>query len=183
MQKTGSLVQYELERMIDYITALIRSHSDKGVIVDSNLLLLWCIGACDERLVASFKRTKTFSVEDYRLLAIILHQFRRVLSTPNILTEVNSFLGQLDTLYKAACFSRFAEHIGRLDERYLASGGIRRTPAFIKFGLTDAAIIRLSARGYLVMTEDLPLAAYIQHLGVPVLNFNNIRPLGWRYLG
>ena len=47
--------------------------------------------------------------------------------------------------------------------------------AFPRFGLTDTAIL-LAAKGkYLVLTDDFPLAQYLQTEAIDVINFNHVR--------
>jgi uncharacterized protein YaiI (UPF0178 family) len=51
---------------------------------------------------------------------------------------------------------------------------------FTKFGLTDCGIINLCREQYLVLTDDLKLANYLQKEGIDTINFNNIRTYGWK---
>ncbi len=46
-----------------------------GIMVDTNILLLFFIGAFDQNLITRFKRTRQFSVEDYATLISIFGLF------------------------------------------------------------------------------------------------------------
>jgi len=54
------------------------------------------------------------------------------------------------------------------------------TDKFSKFGLTDCGIVNVAKDNYLVLTDDLKLASYLQNIGIDTLNFNNIRVYGWK---
>jgi len=73
----------------DYTEQMIQRHRQSGVLVDTNLLLLYFVGLLRPEQITQFKRTSTFSISDFELLSRLLGEFARVLTTPNILTEVN----------------------------------------------------------------------------------------------
>ena len=66
-----------------------------------------------------------------------------------------------------------------MNESYIESRTITNTKNFAKFGLTDCGILNVARGKYLVLTDDLKLANYLQNVGVDAINFNNIRILGW----
>lgn len=51
--------------------------------------------------------------------------------------------------------------------------------AFPRLHLTDAGIMEMAGKGYLVITEDLKLATHLDHLSLDVINFNHVRTYGW----
>ncbi len=86
--------------MADYYIELLKKYYSKGILIDTNLLLIFIIGMCDKNYIATFKRTKTFSSEDYDILFHILQPFCKIITTPNILTEVSNHLGFLEESLK-----------------------------------------------------------------------------------
>ena len=150
-----------------------------GIMVDTNILLLFFIGAFDQDLIPKFKRTKTFSVEDYEVLVRFLSPFYRIATTPHILTEVSNLAGQLREPAKSEYFKKFSSEITLLEEENVASRDVAQTQEFVKFGLTDTGIIHLTKGKYLVLTDDFPLSQYLQSAGVDVVNFNHIRTTYW----
>ena len=90
---------------------LIERYRAKGILVDANLLLLYFIGKFDSRQVATFKRTSQFTAEDFKLLDRLLNQFARIVTTPQVLAEVNSLSGQWGEPARSRYFLRFAEEI------------------------------------------------------------------------
>jgi hypothetical protein len=45
--------------------ALIEKHRSKGVLVDTNLLVLLLVGSINKRRIPEFKRTQSFTIEDF----------------------------------------------------------------------------------------------------------------------
>lgn len=161
--------------MNEYVSQLIQKHSNQGIIIDANLLLLYFVGVFDENLITSFKRTKKYTKDDYYLVINLLDKFQHWVTLPNILTEVSNLSNQLTGYKKDEYFKIFAKGITLLEENYLESQEIAKTKAFNKFGITDAGISMLSSQNYLVLTDDLPLSNYLQGQGVDVINFNHLR--------
>ena len=159
---------------------LIERYSSSGVLVDTNLLLLYFVGSFDETLIPRFKRTVQFLVEDYATLRTFLSFFRTVLTTPHILTEVSNLSSQIAEPAKTDFFDKFSAEIELLEEHYIQSVEASRRDEFAKFGLTDCGIVHLGLESHLVLTNDWRLANYLGENTIPVLNFNHIRLLGWQ---
>jgi rRNA-processing protein FCF1 len=165
--------------MSEIINQLIVRYKQAGIMVDTNILLLYFVGAFDPNLIPRFKRTLQFAVEDHATLIRILRLFDKVVTTPNILTEVNSLSGQLGEPIKSQYFEKFSSGITLLGEECVASREVAQMQEFVRFGLTDTGIIYLTRGKYLVLTDDFRLSQYLQSAGVDVLNFNHIRIAGW----
>lgn len=159
--------------------ALLARYRNKGILIDTNILLLYFVGSVNRERITKFSRTKRFIPEDYDLLIQILNRFQKFVTTPNILTEVSNLANQLGEPDRSQCFSQFAQCTSILDEFYVESQTIAATEKFVKFGLTDCGIVSLVRDKYLVLTDEFPLANYLQSIGVDVINFNHIRLLGW----
>ena len=165
----------------DYFSHLIAQYRSKGLLIDSNLLLLYFIGSFDPERIGTFKRTHSrgFTPDDFDLLLELLMPFSAVVTTPNILTEVSNLSNQLRDDEKRAYYSIFSDTAGLLTERYTESKRICALEHFKKFGLTDSGIISLAKDNYLVLTDDAPLVGYLQSTGIDVINFNHLRSLTW----
>ena len=158
-----------------YIAKMIEKYSKKGLLIDTNLLLLYVIGYYDKKRIERFKRTKIFSPDDYELLIDFLRYFDKIVTTPNILTEVSNLLNQLSGKLKKDNYSCFSEIINSFDEQYTTSAITSQLQHFIKFGLTDSDIIEKAKGKYLVLTDDFKLYNYLAKEKVAVINFNHIR--------
>ncbi|AFZ22340.1 PIN domain-containing protein [Allocoleopsis franciscana] len=165
--------------MKEFIRSLFDNYRQKGILIDTNILLLWFVGTVNRSRISNFNRTEQFTPEDYDSLMQILSYFSKIVTTPNILTEVNSLANQLGEPERSQCFSIFAQGVARLDETYIESRTSASMERFTKFGLTDCGIVNLARNQYLVLTDDLKLANYLQKSGVDTINFNHIRVYGW----
>ena len=96
---------------MDQIRDLLDRYRRKGILIDTNLLLLFVVGSCNVKHIGTFKRTKKFIPADFEALRRMLGNFRRLVTTPNILTEVSNFLGQLPTGIQPEIFSKYSELI------------------------------------------------------------------------
>lgn len=159
--------------MIDGV--VLRRHRASGVLLDTNLLLLYVVGAHDRDLIARFKRTAAFTSEDFQILTDTLDSFAHILTTPHILTEVSNLTGQFAEPLKQAVFRTFAAAIGMLTEFQTPARQISAHPAFPRFGVTDIAILHSSRGECLVLTDDFRLSQYLAHERIDVLNFNHLR--------
>ncbi len=161
------------------IEQLAQRYKQAGIVVDTNILLLYFIGALDREFIPQFKRTRQFTVEDHATLIRILDFFDTVVTTPNILTEVSNLSGQLGEPVRSEYFKKFSSDITLLKEEYVASQDVVAMQEFVRFGLTDAGLIYVTRGRYLVLTDDFRLSQYLQRAGVDVINFNHIRSAYW----
>jgi hypothetical protein len=165
--------------VIELVEQLTARYRQKGVLVDTNLLLLLLIGSFVPELIPAFKRTDNFKREDYELLVLLLEPFEKVITTPNILTEVSNLSNQLGEPRRSLYFEVFAQEIPLMEEYYIESRVISGSPVFPRFGLADTGIISLPKNQYLVITADHRLAGYLESIEIDVINFHHLRFLTW----
>jgi rRNA-processing protein FCF1 len=155
------------------------TYGGSGVLVDSNLLLLLFLGSYERRQIAINKRLATFTDEDFDLLVRFLGQFSKVITTPNILTEVSNLSSAVPESRRTAYFASFAARVGLLEEQHVVSY-TALTNRWAKFGLTDAVIAAIAKDQYLVLTDDFRLSQSLQSDGIETVNFNHLRDTCWR---
>ncbi|HEX4130763.1 MAG TPA: hypothetical protein VHZ24_12030 [Pirellulales bacterium] len=157
---------------------LIRKHLARGVLVDTNILLLVLIGQTRRSLVSSFKRTRShgFTTDDFDLLVGTLRSFRRVITTTSIITEISN-LGRTGLSRPLRdSFSRTLQAmVKEFDERLISATQAAQSEAFMKLGVTDAGIFDLAREGVLVLTDDAMLSGILEKERLDVLNFNHLR--------
>jgi rRNA-processing protein FCF1 len=157
---------------------LIRKHRGKGLLVDTNLLLLYLVGKTNPGRIQNFKRTRRYTVEDFDLLAEIIAQFRTLITTPHVLTELSN-LGRLQGEEQLSFRSCFVDIIEQATEHRDDSRSVVKDPSFERLGLTDAAISALSRHNYLFLTDDMDLYITLMKRGVDVVNFSYQQQLRW----
>src|ERR1035437_8630030 len=159
---------------------LFARHSGKSVLLDSNLLLVFLAGSLDPPLFGRFKRVSAYTLKDYELLVRLLSSFTVLLTTPHILTEVSNLANSLPERFKPDWQRNLATLIASqqetpgLRERWTAATELAQMPEFAAFGITDAALTKLSSEA-LVITEDYRLSGVLRSRGVHVLNFGDLR--------
>ena len=163
------------------VDSLLGRYRNAGVLVDTNLLLLYFVGFYDKELIERWSRTADrFVSVDFDTLYILLEDFSRLVVTPHILTEVSNLLGNLADPAKTGCYKLLARAMRlTMYEKYTLGVDLSDSPMFGLFGITDASILDAAVGSYLVLTDDLPLYSYLQGNGVEVLNFNEVRGLAY----
>jgi hypothetical protein len=160
--------------------ALIKKHRGKGVLVDTNLLVLFLVGLVNPRRIGTFKRTESFLVDDFELLrSLISHFGPRLLATPHIWSQVSD-LTDLKGEELMRVRSLMRDLVERSEEHFDAARGLVSHPVFNRLGLADAGIAAAQSTEVLILTADFPLYEALQQHGIESLNFNHVRPLGWR---
>src|SRR5580765_833556 len=154
---------------------LLERYAGEGLLLDSNLLLLFIVGNHDRSRVRNFKRLSAFVPEDYDLLLAIAARFRRLYLTPNVATEVSNLAGALTGDVRTACFKAFAETVLAWEELSVPSREAVTHSSFTKLGLTDAVMFRAAGHPALVLTTDFALSQRLAAEGLPVINFNHLR--------
>jgi len=163
--------------MLDYYSELVTKYRTKGVLVDTNLLLLLLIGRFDRDRIRRFKNTSAFTVDDYDLLEAILGLVQRFVTTPHILTEVSNLSSQLGDPVRSDLFAELPAMLAGMEEYHVAFPAACSEPCFTRLGLTDSAVVQLVVGRYLVVTTDADLYIYLDEVGGDVINFSHIRPL------
>ena len=164
---------------MDTLKDLIIRYREKGILVDTNILLLYFVGQVDPNIISRFNRTEQFTIEDYTVLCNLLKYFQKIVSTPNILTEISNLSQQIRDPARSKLFDNFSNQIHVIEEHYIKSKVAANNDNFEKFGLTDIVIIELVAGRFLLLTDDFKLSQYLLKKTIDVINFNHIRVAGW----
>lgn len=158
---------------MSYIYQLISIYKNKGIVVDTNLLLLLLVGNYNKEKVSEFKKTQKYTSLDFDYLAQFL-SFFNLIATPNILTEVVNHTETYNKQTNGELFVNLRNLTETFSERYIPSL-YAMNEVYQKFGLSDSVICSLSNEGYLVLTDDFPLYGYLSSRGNHVINFSHIR--------
>jgi hypothetical protein len=120
-------------------------------------LVLYIVGLVNRKRIATFKRTQSFTVEDFDFLVrIVKHLCPRIVSTPHVLSQVSDLTDLSGPeLRRSRILLRML--VERMDEQYDSSKELVTHPLFSRLGLGDAGIATVRAREILVLTSDLDL--------------------------
>lgn len=161
--------------MIDDAYQKIARFKSRGVLLDSNMLILLLVGTVDPKSVPSSKRTEKYTEGHYQLLVQLLSPIKTFLTTPHVATEVDNLTDWMPVHHREEYRSCIARFIKAAKESRAESSSLVGTKVFESLGLTDAAVFRLSKRK-LIVTDDFPLSSFIESSGGHVINFTNLWP-------
>ena len=161
------------------ILPLISQYREKGILIDTNLLLVLLVGNVDRRQVGRIAKTDKYNSEDYDRITNVLRRFNRFIIIPQVLTEAGNMLKRncptANTRLDLDLELRRFVHAGASRESRALSKRITIHPAFEDLGYADAAILNAAAGRHLVFTDDGPLQSRAWSSGVDVLPFDWLR--------
>ena len=151
----------------------------KSLLLDTNVLLLYLIGNRQPERVGG-KRLEKFDIADLSTTNNYCRKYKNHKTLPNILTEASNFLGsgKQEIVKGAAGFLK--DYIRDVSEVFEASLTTVSDPAYLRLGLTDAAILRLCTEETIVMTTDFDLCGKLESKGVEVVNLARLKTPQWR---
>ena len=153
----------------------IQRYRRRELVLDTNLLLLYFVGAFRPDRIRSFNRTSRYSVDDFILLEKVISAFKRITTTPHILTEVSNLMGQCEEPLCSDLRGFLKTAIEGWNETNTASRTLAKAAHFLRFGLTDTAIADLTPGSCLVLTDDRPLAGLLEARKVAVIRFSDLQ--------
>ena len=169
---------------MDYIAGVIIKHGVKGIIIDTNLLILLIVGVYDIGYIEKISRVKNkgYTSEDFKALSNLVACFKTIYITPQILAELSNLsfkegkkIDCYDEEFEAYVMN-VVEIINNSKEDFTTKEDLIKFPYFRKFGFTDMSILSLAQKESLpVITDDLRLHNLFINLGIESLNMDTIR--------
>jgi hypothetical protein len=154
------------------------------IILDSNLMVLLVVGSASRSYIAKHKRLKVYTEREFDLLLEILSTASRIVVTPNTETETSNLAGYIAEPARTHIYRCLREFLllSTTDEVYVESGVAAGHGAFMRLGITDAALLNAMAEASTLVTADLDLYLEARRGGRNAVNFNNSietnRPIG-----
>src|SRR6201986_1580889 len=136
---------------------LIKKHQGKGVFVDANLFVLLMVGQVNPKRIQEFKRTQSFTEDDFKLLTTLIAWFGApVITTPHVLSQVSD-LTDLSGPEGKIIRRHFKATVETIQEEYDTARSLVNHRLFERFGLGDASVAAVCERNVVVLTADLQL--------------------------
>jgi len=164
--------------MSDYPQSILEKYRSRGILIDTNLMVLIAVGTYNPQRVLTFKRTRQYALDDLVLMTRLMSYFGRRVTTPNILTEVDNLTRQLPEAEYEAIAATVARLVPDFFEVYFPSEGALNNVHYPLLGLTDC-VTASAARDVLVVTDDFRLSNVLSGLGYDAININHIRSQVW----
>ncbi|HLH15584.1 MAG TPA: hypothetical protein VKX45_00115 [Bryobacteraceae bacterium] len=154
-----------------------RNARSRGVLIDTNLFVLFIVGSVQRDRISSFKRTQAYTPADWDLLTGLIEQIPRRYVVAHVLAEVSSLTDMKGSdLATARQFLR--RTISLMEEVPVPSIAACESPIDPQLGLTDAAIsYAVRQCGCSVLTNDSALYLALSREGASVVRFDDLREL------
>lgn len=153
----------------------ITPRHEPGLLIDTNLLVLFAVGSVNRWRIETFKRTRQYTNADFELLLRALENQQPLYTTAHVLAEVSN-LTDLPGIERQHIRNFLREMILRLDEVAISSSHATDNPIYPHLGLADAAIATAArTTRCTVLTDDLDLYLPLLRQQIAVINFTHLR--------
>ena len=154
---------------------MLGSTSGTGLLIDTNILVLYVIGLVNRSRIETFKRTRQYTVADFELLKSVLEKWKSLHTIAHVLAEVNNLTDLTGPERQLARYT-LKEIISSLTEAKISSAKAAENPVYQDLGLVDAAIATIAREHRCtVLTDDLDLYLMLERQQIEVLNFTHPR--------
>ena len=154
---------------------------DKPIILDTGPLTFLLIGLCDSAKKNDNDIWQGHTKNEFLLLLTLTKKFPNITITPEVLAECTNLLKRDISGDKYSfILNRIIEPLKNFGEVYVEKDVILNYSEFSRFGPTDVSLIECSKRTQgLILTQDSDFKRHCYSNLIPVLNFNELRPLVW----
>lgn len=144
-----------------------------GLLIDTNLLVLFTVGAVNRERIETFKRTRQYTKADYDLLLRVIANFNRLCTVAHVLAEVSN-LTDLTGPEREQARCVLQKAISSFNEVEMPSARAAGDRLYLELGLVDAAI-GVAARVH----NCAVLYIQLSHAKLNVFNFTHLRARSW----
>ena len=156
-----------------------RFDTNSGLLIDTNLPVLFVVGSVNPGRIENFKRTRKYNQGDYRLLRRVMNRFTPLYTLAHVMAEVSN-LTDLSGRELLQARQVLKETLAVLREPAMASQHAVRNEAYKSLGLVDAAIATLARENKCaVLTDDFDLYDALSRGEIPVLKFSHLQASSW----
>jgi predicted nucleic acid-binding protein len=143
----------------------------RDVIIDTNIFILFLAGQINENKIKNYTRNSLYTTEDYYLLLNILSHYDRIITSPNILTEVDNILNRITGEDKYKYLTLVKAIYKQTIEKYIKTEVVSQNWFFDTLGITDAAILMMAKESELLISGDSSLCDYAKSLNIKTFDF------------
>lgn len=173
-------------RNIEEIGQYILQYQPVGLIIDTQLLLLFFIGNHDKKTILNCNLTRSFTEADFELLKKIIKLFsgRSIIITPHILTEISNmsirfFNKKSPELYRY--FTSVIKFLGSYKEDHHNMHSIlgMGVQLISDYGFTDLGVVGIADREdkkIAILTDDTDLYVHAAEKNIPVIKLSHLNP-------
>jgi len=143
----------------------------RDVIIDTNIFILFLVGQINENRIKNYTRNSLYTKEDYYFLLNILADYDRIITSPNILTEVDNILNRIggEDKYKYLVLAKTMYK--QTLEKYIKTEKITQNWYFDSLGITDSSILMMAKNCELLISGDSSLCDHAKSLNIKTFDF------------
>jgi predicted nucleic acid-binding protein len=143
----------------------------RDVIIDTNVFILFLSGKINENRIKNYTRNSLYTKEDYYLLLNILSNYDRIITSPNILTEVDTILNRITGEDKYKYLVLVKTIYKQTIEKYIKTETISQNWYFDELGITDSSVLMMAKECELLISGDSSLCDYAKSLNIKIFDF------------
>lgn len=147
-----------------------------GILFDTEILLVVCVGIFNSSLISRFKKTAAYDMDDFNMLKSIADRSKRLYISPQILAELSNHSNMLPTKEISDYYGSIEGFIRNHFEVYYEKDMLLNEKYLPELGFADASMFKLCLENRCVLfTADMKLTGICRHHNISVFNFNEYR--------
>ena len=143
----------------------------RDVIIDTNIFILFLAGQINENRIKNYTRNSLYTKEDYYFLLDLLSNYDRIITSPNILTEVDNILNRITGEDKYKYLILVKTIYKQTIEKYIKTETISQNWYFDTLGITDSSILMMAKESELLISGDSSLCDHAKSLNIKTFDF------------
>ena len=143
----------------------------RDVIIDTNIFILFLVGQINENRIKNYMRNSLYTKEDYYFLLSVLADYDRIITSPNILTEVDNILNRIGGEDKYKYLVLVKTMYKQTIEKYIKTEMITQNWYFDSLGITDSSILMMAKNCELLISGDSSLCDHAKSLNIKTFDF------------
>jgi len=143
----------------------------RDVIIDTNIFILFLVGQINENRIKNYMRNSLYTKEDYYFLLSVLADYDRIITSPNILTEVDNILNRIGGEDKYKYLVLVKTMYKQTIEKYIKTEMITQNWYFDSLGITDSSILMMAKDCELLISGDSSLCDHAKSLNIKTFDF------------
>jgi len=152
----------------------------KGILLDTELLLLLCVGIYKPQLVEKSKITNKYSLDDFNMVANIAAQYSPLYVSPHVLAEFSNHSDKLGSKIMREFYSSIKIILKKQFEVFIPKDVIIDEDYMPALGFADVSMMRICEEKRCVLfTSDWQLCGICESKALDVVNFNHILGTKW----
>lgn len=151
-----------------------------GILLDTNILLVYLVGLTDKQWIPHFKRTNSYTPDDFDIIDRVVKQSAKIIVTLQILAELGNLWPSPEHTRARRFFSALLDLLKPARECLIGKEELLPNEMLPSFGFTDLSIVEAAKKmKCVIVTCDFRLVRFCEGDGCMVINFQHLRNYSW----